>query len=76
MIRRAVEVSRSQAKVGKVTSKHIMAVIADMQNSPTAAYLRECSLHERIMLAATWKCLKREGVSVVKWAEVCISSLM
>ena len=68
--RRAVEVSRAQSTVSKVTSKHIMAVIAEMQNSPTAAYLRECSLHERIMLAATWKCLKREGVSIVKWADV------
>lgn len=41
-----------------------------MQNSPTAAYLRECSLHERIMLAALLKVIKREGVGEVRWGDV------
>ncbi|KAJ7286127.1 hypothetical protein C8J57DRAFT_1286799 [Mycena rebaudengoi] len=35
-----------------------------------AAYLRECSFHERMMLAALVKCIKREGVDEIKWGEV------
>lgn len=41
-----------------------------MQNSPTAAYLRECSFHERLMLTSLVKCIKREGVEEIKWGEV------
>jgi hypothetical protein len=44
-----------------------------MQNSPTAAYLRECSIHERMMLVALIKVIKREGVEEVKWGDVRIS---
>lgn len=49
----------------------VKEVIKVMQNSPTAAYLRECSLHERIMLAALLRVIKREGVEEVKWGDVC-----
>jgi hypothetical protein len=55
-----------------------MAVIRDvneitkqMQNSPTAAYLRDCSFHERMVLVSLIKCIKREGVEEIKWGEVC-----
>jgi origin recognition complex subunit 1 len=48
----------------------VREVIKMMQNSPTAAYLRECSLHERMMLAALLKVIKREGVEEVRWADV------
>ena len=44
--------------------------MAEMQNSPTASYIRNCSFHERVMLAAVWKYMKRTGVSVVKWEDV------
>lgn len=50
-------------------------IISVMQNSPTAAYLRECSFHERLMLAALVKCVKREGVEEIKWGEVCNACL-
>ena len=50
--------------------KVIKNVIKMMENSPTAAWLRDCSLHERIMLAALVKCVKREGVDEVKWGDV------
>lgn len=53
------------AKPGDVTE-----VIKVMQNSPTAAYLRDCSFHERLMLASLLKCVKREGVEEIKWGEV------
>lgn len=45
-------------------------VVAVMQNSPTDAYLRDCSFHERMMLASLDKCVKREGVEGIKWEEV------
>jgi len=38
-----------------------------MQNGPTAAYLRDCSLHEQIMLASL---IKREGVEEVRWVDI------
>jgi origin recognition complex subunit 1 len=53
----------------------LKAVIQDMQNSPTAAYLEECSFHERLMLASLLKCMKREGVEEVKWGEVCFGHI-
>jgi origin recognition complex subunit 1 len=45
-------------------------VIDAMQNSPTAVYLVHCSEHERIMLAATLKCIRKNGTETVKWGEV------
>ena len=48
----------------------VKEVISAMQNSPTAGYLQELSLHERIMLAAVLKCVKKEGVEEVKWGDV------
>lgn len=50
--------------------REVREVISVMQNSPTAGYLRDLSLHERIMLAAVLKCVKREGVEEVKWGDV------
>lgn len=38
--------------------------------SITSSFIRDCSLHERIMLAAIVKCVKREGVEEIKWGEV------
>ena len=53
--------------------RDVKEVIQVMQNSPTAAYLSECSLHERMMLASLIKCIKREGVEEIQWIEVSIS---
>jgi len=66
--RRAVE--RVSAKRTTVKMGDVSSVISAMQSSPTAAYLRDCSLHERIMLAALIRCIKREGVEEIKWADV------
>ncbi|KAL4262528.1 ORC1 family protein [Pleurotus pulmonarius] len=38
--------------------------------SITSSFIRDCSLHERIMLAAIVKCVKREGVEEIKWGEI------
>ncbi|KAL1740855.1 P-loop containing nucleoside triphosphate hydrolase protein [Schizophyllum fasciatum] len=66
--RRAVELVHPKRRAVKVPD--VAEVIKLMQNSPTAAFLRGCSLHERLMLAALVKCIKREGVEEIKWGEV------
>ena len=39
----------------------------------TAAFLRDCSFHERLMLAALLKCVKKEGVDEIKWSDVSLT---
>ncbi|KAI0324969.1 hypothetical protein GY45DRAFT_1390266 [Cubamyces sp. BRFM 1775] len=51
-------------------TEDVKAVIKDMQNSPRAAYLGELSFHERLMLAALIKCVRKEGVEEIRWSEV------
>ena len=41
-----------------------------MRDSPTAGYLRDLSLHERIMLAAVLKCIKRGETEEIEWGDV------
>ncbi|KAH9481151.1 Origin recognition complex subunit 1 [Psilocybe cubensis] len=66
--RRAAEVARRTKTTVKVAQ--IQQVIQSLQNSPTAAYLRDLSFHERLMLASLIKCVKREGVEEIKLSEV------
>ncbi|KAH0828017.1 P-loop containing nucleoside triphosphate hydrolase protein [Lanmaoa asiatica] len=66
--RRAVELVHPKGKTAGM--EDVKEVIKVMQNSPTAAFLKELSLHERIMLAALVKCMKREGVEEIRWVEV------
>ncbi len=66
--RRAVELVLGSK--GTVKAPQVKEVVQMMQNSPTAAYLRALSLHERLMLTSLIKCIKREGVEEIKWSEV------
>ncbi|KAG6902579.1 hypothetical protein C0995_014586 [Termitomyces sp. Mi166 len=66
--RRTVELVHPERRTARPPD--VKEVIRVMQNSPTAAYLRECSFHERMMLASLIKCIKREGVQEIKWGEV------
>ncbi|KAG6856532.1 hypothetical protein H0H87_003457 [Tephrocybe sp. NHM501043] len=66
--RRAVELAMAEKRTAR--APEVTEVIRAMQNSPTAAYLRECSFHERMMLTSLIKCIKREGVQEIKWGEV------
>ena len=68
MNRRAVELV--QPKGRPVVIEDVKTVVNAMQNSPTAAFLKECSLHEQIMLASILKCVKRLGVEEIKWDDV------
>jgi hypothetical protein len=65
---RTVELVQPQRRTARTDD--VKEVIKVMQHSPTAAYLRECSFHERMMLAAVIKCVKREGVEEIKWGDV------
>jgi origin recognition complex subunit 1 len=69
--RRTVELVQPRKKTAG--TMEVKEVISAMQNSPTAGYLQELSLHERIMLAAVLKCVKKEGVEEVKWGDVSYS---
>ncbi|KDR68521.1 hypothetical protein GALMADRAFT_256748 [Galerina marginata CBS 339.88] len=66
--RRAVELVQSTKST--VKAPHVKEVVQTLQNSPTAAFLRDLSFHERLMLASLIKCIKREGVEEIKWSEV------
>ncbi|KIO22790.1 hypothetical protein M407DRAFT_27735 [Tulasnella calospora MUT 4182] len=64
MARRAVEtVYNPQGTSPIVKMKDMTEVIKAMHNSPNAAFVRECSFVERVVLAAIIKCVKREGVT-------------
>jgi origin recognition complex subunit 1 len=66
--RRTVELVQPLKRTAKTDD--VKDVIKVMQNSPTAAYLHDCSLHERMMLAALLKVIKREGIEEVRWGDV------
>ena len=70
--RRAVEVL--QPTRGTVKAPHIREVVQSMQNSPTAAFLRDLSFHERLVLASLVTCAKRQGVEEIKWSDVRVFS--
>ncbi|KZT07411.1 P-loop containing nucleoside triphosphate hydrolase protein [Laetiporus sulphureus 93-53] len=66
--RRTVELVQSRKRPAR--AEDVQAVIKELQNSPTAAYVRELSLHERLMLAALLRCVKREGVDEIRWGDI------
>ncbi|KAJ3794984.1 P-loop containing nucleoside triphosphate hydrolase protein [Lentinula aff. detonsa] len=73
--RRALDICRRTLELMRPTgvaarTNDVKDVIKEMQNSPTAAYLRECSLHERIMLASFIKCMRREGIEEIKLGDL------
>lgn len=55
-----VNAAQQTAGVGEVKE-----VIQLMSNSQRAAYLRDRSFHERMLLASLVKCIKREGVKEI-----------
>ncbi|KAF7330568.1 Origin recognition complex subunit 1 [Mycena venus] len=66
--RRAVELAHPDRRTAKI--QDVLEVMKQMQNSPTAAYLRDCSFQERMVLVSLIKCIKREGVEEIKWGDV------
>ncbi|KAJ9123931.1 hypothetical protein QFC22_000722 [Naganishia vaughanmartiniae] len=73
--RRAVEVSMESAKNNNVapkpvTIKDMAAVLKAMTSSPVAMFVKQCSLHQKMMLAAMLRCIRREGLSEISWRSV------
>ncbi|KAK7033124.1 origin recognition complex subunit 1 [Favolaschia claudopus] len=66
--RRAVELVHPERRMALI--RDVNEVTKQMQNSPIAAYLRDCSFHERMVLVSLIKCIKREGVEEIKWGDV------
>ncbi|KAJ6513258.1 P-loop containing nucleoside triphosphate hydrolase protein [Mycena sanguinolenta] len=66
--RRAVELVHPACRTAQI--RDVNAVIKQMQDSPIAVYLRDCSFHERLVLVSLIKCIKREGVEEIKWGDV------
>lgn len=66
--RRTVELVQPASQTARTDD--VKKVIKDMQNSPTAAYLRDLSFHERLMLAAMLKCIKKDGVEEIQWGDI------
>ncbi|KAI9511943.1 P-loop containing nucleoside triphosphate hydrolase protein [Russula earlei] len=66
--RRTVELVQPYRRVARTDD--VKDVIRDLQNSPTTGFLRSLSLHERMLLAALLRCMRRGGVSEVPWADV------
>ncbi|CAE7196722.1 unnamed protein product [Rhizoctonia solani] len=68
--RRAVEVCHSPQGSRTVTIQDVVEVIKSMDKSSTADYIRDCSFHERLLLASMISRMRRAGVDSVKWDDV------
>ncbi|EUC64209.1 replication control protein [Rhizoctonia solani AG-3 Rhs1AP] len=68
--RRAVEVCHSSQGSRTVTIQDVVEVIKSMDKSSTADYIRDCSFHERLLLASMISRMRRAGVDSVKWDDV------
>ncbi|KAF5374440.1 hypothetical protein D9615_009105 [Tricholomella constricta] len=66
--RRTIELVLPKRRTAR--APEVKEVIQVIQNSPTAAYLRDCGFHEQMMFASLIKCIKREGVDEIKWGKV------
>ena len=66
--RRTVELVQPSRRVARTDD--VKDVIRNLQNSPTTAFLRSLSLHERILLAALLKCVRRTDVCEIPWSDV------
>ena len=75
--RRAVELARASSSDSgsgrSAETRDVTAALSAMQKSPTAAFVAGCSLHEKIMLAAVVRCVKRKGVDEIPWGDVRVS---
>ncbi len=45
-------------------------VLKALTSSPVALFIKQCSVYEKIMLAAVLRCVRREGVPEVSWLSV------
>jgi len=53
-----------------VTAKEMMVVLNLMSSSPVALFLKQCSVQQKMMMAAMVRCVRREGVPEIPWRAV------
>jgi origin recognition complex subunit 1 len=53
-----------------VSVKDMQNVLKALTSSPVALFIKQCSLYEKIMLAAVLRCVRREGVPEISWLNV------
>lgn len=53
-----------------VKTKQILAVLVEMSKNPTAQFVRNCTLYEKVMLAAVVRGVRKAGVGEVEWGKV------
>jgi origin recognition complex subunit 1 len=76
LFRRAVEVAlepkeqSTTSAIHPVTAKEMMAVLNQMSSSPVALFLKQCSLQQKLMLAALVRCIRREGVPEIRYRSI------
>ncbi|ORY35566.1 P-loop containing nucleoside triphosphate hydrolase protein [Naematelia encephala] len=68
--RRAVEVALETTPPHPVTPKEMMAVLNAMSSSPVALFVKQCSVQQKMMMAAVVRCVRREGIPEIPWKSV------
>jgi origin recognition complex subunit 1 len=53
-----------------VKTRQILAVLQEMSRNPTAQFVRNCSLYEKVMLAAVVRGVRKLGVGELEWGKV------
>lgn len=53
-----------------VTAKEMMLVLNLMSSSPVALFLKQCSIQQKMMMAAVVRCVRREGIPEIPWRAV------
>ncbi len=67
----AIESSKSTGLPPKpVTIREMSGVLKAMTSSPVALFMKQCSLHQKMMMAAMLRCIRREGVPEITWRAV------
>lgn len=68
--RRAVEVALAQDPPRPVSARDMVSVLNAMSSSPVALFIRQCSLQQKMLLAALVRCVRREGMAEIAWHTV------
>jgi origin recognition complex subunit 1 len=55
-----------------VSVKDMQMVLKALTSSPVALFLKQCTVYEKIMLAAVLRCVRREGVPEISWLNVSV----
>ena len=53
-----------------VSIREMQQVLALMSSSPVSLFLKQCSVQQKVMMAAVLRCVRREGVPEIQWRSV------